>query len=191
MNLSAFRYTQRVYRRVIISSLRFHHLSFALTQLLEAAAKKMAYLSDIDLATLHKKRLEEKNNYKLSWYNSSNSRFYDDDDRRHRQIANSSGSSSSTSMMKREEHKVKSKVFSASHSVVKTRPSILQFNKAKSAARTVFDRDNNSAFDAVAATDTNCCYTASLDANGNSTDFFDEGYFSSPTMSRRRSGTWP
>lgn len=150
----------------------------------------MAYLSDIDLATLHKKRLEEKNNYKLSWYNSSNSRFYDDDDRRHRQIANSSGSSS-TSMMKREEHKVKSKVFSVSHSVVKTRPSILQFNKAKSAARTVFDRDNNSAFDAVAATDTNCCYTASLDANGNSTDFFDEGYFSSPTMSRRRSGTWP
>lgn len=37
----------------------------------------MAYLSDIDLATLHKKRLEEKNNYKLSsWYNR---RFYDEE----------------------------------------------------------------------------------------------------------------
>lgn len=145
----------------------------------------MAYLSDTDLATLHKKRLEEKNNYKLSWYNSSNSRFYNDDD--HRQQC------SSTSTMKREEHKVKSKVFSASHSVVKTRPSILQFNKAKSATRTVFDRDNNSAFDdAVATRDTKCCYsTKSLDVNGNSSDFFDDGYFSSPTMSRRRSGTWP
>lgn len=149
----------------------------------------MAYLSDTDLATLHKKRLEEKNNYKLSWYNSSATRFYDDDNH---QRQRATGGSSSTSTMKHEEHKVKSKVFSASHSVVKTRPSILQFNKAKSAARTVFDRDNNSAFD-DAATDANCRYStsSSLDANGNSTDIFDEGYFSSPTMSRRRSGTWP
>lgn len=150
----------------------------------------MAYLSDIDLATLHKKRLEEKNNYKLSWYNSSATRFYDDDN--HQRQRATGGSNSSTSTIKREEHKVKSKVFSASHSVVKTRPSILQFNKEKSAARTVFDRDNNSAFD-DAVTDANCRYStsSSLDANGNSTDIFDEGYFSSPTMSRRRSGTWP
>jgi hypothetical protein len=138
----------------------------------------MAYLSDIDLATLHKKRLEEKNNYKLSWYNNNNNnRFFEDDDQRR-------------STMKREDHKVKSKVFAAPRTI-KSRPSILQYNRAQQ-ARAVLDGSNNSAFDEVA--DTNCY--SSLDMNGNSsnkhsTDIFDEGYFSSPTMSRRRSGTWP
>jgi hypothetical protein len=140
----------------------------------------MAYLSDIDLATLHKKRLEEKNNYKLSWYNNNmnnNSRFFEDDDQRR-------------STMKREDHKVKSKVFAAPRTI-KSRPSILQYNKAHQQTRALFDGANNSAFDEVA--DTNCY--SSLDVNGNSSkhnsEIFDEGYFSSPTMSRRRSGTWP
>lgn len=34
----------------------------------------MAYMSDIDLATLHKTRLEEKVNYKLSWLTNHKTR---------------------------------------------------------------------------------------------------------------------
>lgn len=125
----------------------------------------MAYLSDIDLATLHKKRLDEKNHYKLSWYNR---RFYDDEMTHEQHIS-----------LKHEEHKVKSKAGKASTT------------KSKAIAK---------------APDS--CARASNEANGTngvgvnksaartvavkpSPDFYDEGYFSSPSLSRRRSGTWP
>lgn len=136
----------------------------------------MAYLSDIDLATLHKKRLDEKNHYKLSWYNR---RFYDDEMNREQHIS-----------MRHDEHKVKSKVGSSVRST-KAKANVSQVNtkiSCETPARANNDGKNDIAHDAVV--------NKSPDrlTNGNrnrSPDFYDEGYFSSPTLNRRRSGTWP
>lgn len=129
----------------------------------------MAYLSDIDLATLHKKRLDEKNHYKLSWYNR---RFYDDE-LSHQQQSIS---------LKREEHKVKSKV-GAKTSKAKANVS----NENSTSAKTELAlNDGNENIAQVENKISDCT------ANRNrSPDFYDEGYFSSPTPNRRRSGTWP
>lgn len=124
----------------------------------------MAYLSDIDLATLHKKRLDEKNHYKLSWYNR---RFYDDEMSHEQQS------------VKSEEHKVKSKVgTSAKSSTTKAKVNVEQVN-----ART--SRHSR------AANDVNAVSSHHRSNGHRSPDFYDEGYFSSPTLNRRRSGTWP
>lgn len=115
----------------------------------------MAYLSDIDLATLHKKRLDEKNHYKLSWFGSS----YDDE--------------VSHQPQKNGEHEVKSKVVakSAKANSAKVSPN------AKSPPPSVPSEVRKVA--------------KAVPTRNRSPDFYDEGYFSSPTMSRRRSGTWP
>lgn len=112
----------------------------------------MAYLSDIDLSTLHKKRLDEKNHYKLSWFGQSY-----DDEVTHQPPKNG-------------EHKVKSKVVakSAKANSAKVSPS------AKSPPPVEVRKA-----------------TKAPPSRNRSPDFYDEGYFSSPTMSRRRSGTWP
>lgn len=124
----------------------------------------MAYLSDIDLATLHKKRLDEKNHYKLSWYNR---RFYDDEMSHEQQS------------VKSEEHKVKSKVgTSAKSSTTKAKVNAEQVN-----ARTLQKSRATNDVNAISSHDR---------SNGHrSPEFYDEGYFSSPTLNRRRSGTWP
>lgn len=132
----------------------------------------MAYLSDIDLATLHKKRLDEKNHYKLSWYNR---RFYDDElDHEQR------------SSRQHEDHKVKSKVDTSS---TKHKASVNAKTSTAKPARAVNDGNNNAAAHDAAV---NKSSARNLITKGNrSPDFYDEGYFSSPTLNRRRSGTWP
>lgn len=114
----------------------------------------MAYLSDIDLATLHKKRLEEKNNYKLStWYNR---RFYDEETCRETQ-----------SSIMAERHRVKSKVSIE--------------GKATTKSKTDTSPDKQTANDA----------DKKIKIEKSSPNLYDEGYFSSSTLNRRRSGTWP
>jgi predicted nuclease of restriction endonuclease-like (RecB) superfamily len=108
----------------------------------------MAYLSDIDLATLHKKRLEEKNNYKLS--SCYNRRFYDEETCRER------------SSIMAEKQRVKTKV--SDKATTKSKAKTSPINKEAS-IESVDDREK---------------FTLS-----------DEGYFSSSTLNRRRSGTWP
>lgn len=115
----------------------------------------MAYLSDIDLSTLHKKRLDEKNHYKLSWFGQS----YDDEVTHPPQ--------------KNGEHEVKSKVVAKSA-------------KASSAAGAKVSPSAKS----PPSVEVRKVAKAPPSRN-RSPDFYDEGYFSSPTMSRRRSGTWP
>lgn len=134
----------------------------------------MAYLSDIDLATLHKKRLDEKNHYKLSWYNR---RFYDDEPR---------------ASLKSEEHKVKSKVGIATKSA-KPKASVLQVNAKTSSVKQARAANDGSstAHDAAVNTKASTCDGIASGMRNRSPDFYDEGYFSSPTLNRRRSGTWP
>lgn len=112
----------------------------------------MAYVSDIDLATLHKKRLDEKNHYKLSWFGQS----YDD--------------GMSHQQQKNGEHKVKSKVVAKS---------------AKASTGAKVSSKPAPALNEVRRVD------KAPPSRNRSPDFYDEGYLSSPTMSRRRSGTWP
>lgn len=124
----------------------------------------MAYLSDIDLATLHKKRLEEKLSYKLSWYNR---RFYDED---YRQETHSS--------IKAEKHKAKSKVSAIIEMTTKQ-------SKEKAPSTTQQATDNESVEKGnndrkLEISDRNHC-----------SNVYDEGYFSAPSLNRRRSGTWP
>lgn len=72
----------------------------------------MAYLSDIDLATLHKKRLEEKNNYKLSsWFNR---RFYDEENCR-----------GTYSLIMAEKQRVKTKVMALDKTTTKSKAKTL------------------------------------------------------------------
>lgn len=142
----------------------------------------MAYLSDIDLATLHKKRLDEKNHYKLSWYNR---RFYDDE-----------MSHEQHSSLKREEHKVKPKAGSSDKSA-KSKASVLHMNAKTSALKSACaDNDGNNnktnvTNDAAAVNKASTCNSIAYGNRRPSPDFYDEGYFSSPTLNRRRSGTWP
>lgn len=134
----------------------------------------MAYLSDIDLATLHKKRLDEKNLYKLSWYNR---RFYDEEMSHEQQIS-----------MRHVEHKVKSKVGSTVRSTKAKSDNSTAKASCETTARASNDGKTKTAKDVVANK------SSDQPTNGNrnhSPDFFDEGYYSSPTMNRRRSGTWP
>lgn len=140
--------------------------------------KKTAYLSDIDLSTLHKKRLDEQNHYKLSCYNR---RFYNGE----------------PMPMKPEEHKVKSKVDSSTNrATTKDKANVVQMNaKATSsscvkATRASNDGNNDIAYDAAANKSTSDNQITNGNPNRNP-DFYDEGYFSSPTPNRRRSGTWP
>jgi hypothetical protein len=130
----------------------------------------MAYLSDIDLATLHKKRLEEKNHYKLSWYNR---RFYDDEMSREQR-----------SSLKLEEHKVKPKVTAVANIMQTT--TISKGKTSLTSKQTRVDNNNveNFAAKGKSSARTIVNYNRSLNV-------YDEGYFSSPTLNRRRSGTWP
>lgn len=130
----------------------------------------MAYLSDIDLATLHKKRLEEKNHYKLSWYNR---RFYDDEISREQR-----------SSLKLEEHKVKSKVTAVADSSLAAAKSKAKTTLPVKQARVANDMVEDEATErkSSARSIVNCI---------RGPEIYDEGYFSSPTLNRRRSGTWP
>lgn len=144
--------------------------------------KKTAYLSDIDLSTLHKKRLDEKNHYKLSWYNR---RFYDND----------------PMSMKPEEQNVKSKVGSCtSKTTTKANANnVVQMNakataSSSSSPPSIVNATNDGNNDIARDAAVNKSATNNQITNGNrnrSPDFYDEGYFSSPTPNRRRSGTWP
>lgn len=128
----------------------------------------MAYLSDIDLATLHKKRLEEKNHYKLSWYNR---RFYDDEMTQEQR-----------SSLKLEEHKVKPKVAAVAKSATTV-------SKAKTSLTVKQARVDNDSVENEAVKGKS---SARAIVNRICTpDIYDEGYFSSPALNRRRSGTWP
>ena len=139
----------------------------------------MAYLSDIDLATLHKKRLDEKNQYKLSWWTR---RFYDEDD--HPQLADYHNC---------EVKKVKAKTSKSKMKNSKTNK--LDDNLAVAAVKG--DNDNNN--DILTGNSRRIFkrHSRNIDINGNKCrtqeGFYDEGYCSSPTNqhARRRSGTWP
>lgn len=124
--------------------------------------KKTAYLSDIDLSTLHKKRLDEKNHYKLSWY----SRRFND---------NSISTYKATTKAKADSVQTKAKATnSSSHTACASN-----------------DSNNNISHEAAVVNKTN---SSDRITNGNRTqspEFYDEGYFSSPSPNRRRSGTWP
>lgn len=149
-----------------------------MTQLRSETPVEMAYLSDIDLATLHKKRLDEKNHYKLSWYNR---RFYDDEMSHHQHQSSIS--------LKHEEHKVKSKAGAKATKAI----TIVPHSNTKSANVKAARVSNDVNDDAAAHVENNSSACTSI-TNGNrnrSPDFYDEGYFSSPTLNRRRSGTWP
>jgi hypothetical protein len=126
----------------------------------------MAYLSDIDLATLHKKRLEEKNHYKLSWYNR---RFCDDEISREQR-----------SLLKLEEHKVKSKVSAVAKSTTTK-------SKVKTSLTIRQARADNVSIENQTSED-NCSTQITVN---HASEIFDDGYFSSPSLNRRRSGTWP
>lgn len=134
----------------------------------------MAYLSDIDLATLHKKRLDEKNQYKLSWWTR---RFYDEDDHPQKTDYNSC-----------EDKKVKAKT---SKSKTKASSKAIKANDKPpaSAAKGESDGNNN-----TVNRKTISRHSRNVDINGNKCrnqeGYYDEGYCSSPTA-RRRSGTWP
>lgn len=136
----------------------------------------MAYLSDIDLATLHKKRLDEKHHYKLSFYNR---RTYNDE-MSHEQQRNVS--------LKHGEHKVKSKVGTAAKATTKAKAIVN--TKTPSGAKPARASNDENSRDTV----TNRSWACDSLTNGNrnrAPDFYDEGYFSSPTLYRRRSGSWP
>ena len=155
----------------------------------------MAYLSEIDLKTLHRKRLDEKNLYRLSMFN--NRRFYDDEidqhhyhpmiarnhiQQRHNSYNNNENvkTSNAATITSNVENKLKS-----SKTIVKT--SSIQ-------ACVTNDNNNNNSNNFSASHNTLENATKSIDINSNRTphqDYYDEGYFSSPTLSRRRSGTWP
>lgn len=117
----------------------------------------MAYLSDIDLATLHKKRLDEKNDYKLSWYNR---RLYDEE-----------------TSMKIEKHKVKSKVLAVEKTTALK-------SKAKTSTIKQALADNKSVRNGTKD-------KSEVTAYQHNANVYDEGCFSSSTLNRRRSGTWP
>lgn len=135
----------------------------------------MAYLSDIDLATLHKKRLDEKHHYKLSFYNR---RTYDDE-MSHEQRRNVS--------LKHGEHKVKSKVGIVAKATTKAIVNTKTTSGVKPARAS---NDDENSREAVASNNSAC--DSLTNGNRNRTpDFYDEGYFSSPTLYRRRSGSWP
>lgn len=136
----------------------------------------MAYLSDIDLATLHKKRLDEKHHYKLSFYNRNTY----SDEMSHDQQRNVS--------LKHGEHKVKSKVGITAKTTTKAQT--IMNTKTLSGAKPARAANDENKSDAVSKKSSTC--DSLTNGNRNRTpDFYDEGYFSSPTLYRRRSGSWP
>jgi len=142
----------------------------------------MACQSDIDLKTLHKKRLDERTSYKLSWFNQ---RFYDDEVDQHDNLHHHHHRLNTISSCN--DYKTKqqqsSKAGGAKHSkskAINTKASSTTGRYARGAN----DGNNNHAATSYNANGT--CETVTR-----SIDFYDEGYFSSPTLSRRRSGTWP
>lgn len=148
----------------------------------------MAYMSDIDLATLHKTRLEEKVNYKLSWWTNSNKNNVKLDD-----------DSKSTSTKQYNCHKkkpvVKSNGTGNSKSVCSNkkliggekRDEIVNKKEIERVTKTPLNENyDNKYVEKPIKNKYECKYKASLDFD----DLSDDGYFSSETR-RRRSGTWP
>lgn len=134
------------------------------------------YLSDIDLATLHKKRLDEKNLYKLSWYNRHDE-FHHQPHLQHQ---------TQTTII---EHKVKSKMEKVPKSRVNEsqKPTVIRHQSTRAT------NDVNNAY-RMSNGGTNIAIVSSSHhvlSGKRSPDYYDEGYLSEPTLSRRRSGTWP
>lgn len=146
----------------------------------------MAYMSDIDLATLHKTRLEEKVNYKLSWWTNSNKNNVKLDD-----------DSKSTSTKQYNCHKKKPVVKSNGTGksvcsnkkliVGEKRDEIVNKKEIERVTKTPLNENfDNKYVEKPIKNKYECKYKASLDFD----DLSDDGYFSSETR-RRRSGTWP
>ena len=159
----------------------------------------MAYLSEIDLKTLHKKRLDEKNLYQLSMFNSR--RFYDDEIDQHHyhpMIARNNIQQRHTSDNKNENVKPRNEATLNSNNGNKTKSSgncskgIVETSSRKT--RVINDGNNNCNTNS-GSHETLTTASKFIDINSNHRtphqDYYDEGYFSSPTLSRRRSGTWP
>jgi hypothetical protein len=127
----------------------------------------MAYLSDIDLATLHKKRLDEKNHYKLSLFNR---RFFDEDD--HPSKPSSQPSIYNNLNLHQRRDKLKGR-------------------NPKINARVPSSDSVQSDISSSCSSSRSSSVSKSIDlASRLDQDFYDEGYLSS-TQSRTRSGTWP
>lgn len=129
----------------------------------------MAYLSDIDLATLHKTRLEEKFNYRLSWLTNQKSRISA------LIIGGAAGNKKPYNVHERNGHAgeslAKKVVKNAATQKQTTRQhcdSHEEIHVKEIEAREFEARHKRMDFD----------------------DLSDDGYFSSDTR-RRRSGTWP
>lgn len=143
-------------------------------------------MSDIDLATLHKTRLEEKVNYKLSWWTNSNKNNVKLDD-----------DSKLTSTKQYNCHKkkpvVKSNGTGNSKSVCSNKKLIGSEKRDEIVNKKEIERDTktplNGNYDNKYIEEKpikNKYECKSLDFD----DLSDDGYFSSETR-RRRSGTWP
>lgn len=156
----------------------------------------MAYLSEIDLKTLHKKRLDEKNLYQLSMFN--NRRFYDDEIDQHHyhpMIARNNIQQRNNSDNKNENVKLRNAATITSNVGNKTKNSKGIVETSSSRKVRVSNDGNNNCNINSASHKTLETASKSIDINSNHRtphqDYYDEGYFSSPTLSRRRSGTWP
>lgn len=160
----------------------------------------MAYLSEIDLKTLHKKRLDEKNLYQLSMFN--NRRFYDDEIDQHHyhpMIARNNIQQRHNNDNKNENVKLRNAATITSNVGNKTKSSEniskgIVKTSSNGNARVANDGNNNCTNNSTSKKTLETA-SKSIDINSNHRtphqDYYDEGYFSSPTLSRRRSGTWP
>lgn len=146
----------------------------------------MAYMSDIDLATLHKTRLEEKVNYKLSWWantTKNNVKQYSID-----------GYCNTKSFMRRYGNHINNKKKPVIKSSITTTSYKNTNCKSNKNANDEVLKNNKNVFEEQSINKEICDnnkqknyqYKASLDID----DIHDDGYFSSETR-RRRSGTWP
>lgn len=131
----------------------------------------MAYMSDIDLATLHKTRLEEKMNYRLSWLTSYKSRAT---------VASIFGDAPVVKSKAYNCHSAsvpKKGAATASKAGSKKVPAAAGVGKVK---RAEDDCDTQFLAKEIEAR-----------ARRDFDQISDDGYFSSDAQQRRRSGTWP
>lgn len=145
---------------------------------------KMAYMSDIDLATLHQTRLEEKFNYRLSWLTNHKARTSVPN------IGDGSNKKSYNVHHKGDTKKTNNAVDSNVTKVIKNASDIS--NKKNNNAKNNKNNKQNVGCDSTKEILAKEIEARELAAHGKLLEFVDDddGYFSSDAR-RRRSGTWP
>lgn len=168
-------------------------------------------MSDIDLATLHKTRLEEKVNYKLSWWtkiksNTSNmsidgystkSKVYNCHNKKPVATSAADKSGKNSKSVVSEKKNNNNCIDASSHSKQHKNAPIKKIND-NILNKTVVNTDNKKEMAHIVNTRNNNICDNKFNINkkyncGTSVEFdnlSDDGYFSSETR-RRRSGTWP